>query len=60
MLYQFQCLSEGTLFYYQHDGSPFPDHIITCCPVCGEEIERTGRTYPEIDENYPLKEGQDG
>lgn len=55
-LHQFQCQAEGTLFYYQHGFNPIPSHLVSNCPVCGcEDVETTGRVYPDLDESAPLE-----
>lgn len=53
-LVQFQCGREGTLFYYQSSMIQvlFVDH----CPVCGSKrVLITGREYPAVDENRPIR-----
>ena len=54
-LCQYQCNTEGSLFYYQHGSSPVPTHIVEHCPVCGSKgVALTGREYEPVDERQPL------
>ena len=53
-LIQFQCLKEGTLFYYQHTLS-WARNNINCCPSCGSKrVKITGRIYPALDERQEV------
>lgn len=53
-LIQFQCLKEGTLFYYQHGNYGLPFEFQ--CPLCGSRrVEQTGREFAPVDEMAPIK-----
>ena len=48
-LIQFQCLREGTFFYYQ--TSVIRVHFIDHCPVCGSSrVSETGRVFGAVEE----------
>jgi len=52
-LFQFQCVKEGTLFYYQTGLTvrSSRQYVITRCPVCGStRVLETGRSYPPLNE----------
>ena len=58
MLHQFQCQTEGTLFYYRHQGK-LPAHIVEFCPVCGaKDVGPTGRTFPDVNEHQHQEEAE--
>jgi len=55
-LNQYKCQREGTLFYYQ---TTTPVAAYLCCPLCGSKrVRRTGRRFPAIAENRPLKRNE--
>lgn len=61
MLWQFQCMKEGTLFYYQHGNQWSPRHLIERCPLCGSRnVRETGRSYPDVDEHAPTEVEEPG
>lgn len=51
-LYQFECLKEHSLFYYQHGGkSTTVGNVVSHCPVCSTtRIRLTGRQYHDVEE----------
>lgn len=56
-LIQFQCLREGTFFYYQ-TGIIHPNFDWRC-PLCGSKRVRiTGRTFKGVDEIRPIRKGK--
>lgn len=53
-LWQYQCLKDGTFFYYQWDsgsGNPPAAHIVECCPVCRSKKIKLTRSFPPVDEH---------
>jgi hypothetical protein len=57
-LHQYQCGSQGDIFYYQSDGTPWSASgpLVAHCPVCGSKrVKPTGRTFAAVDQAYPLK-----
>ena len=53
-LVQFQCIKEGTIFYYQ-TRVRHTSHIVSHCPVCGSTcVDPTRRTYAPVNEYKPL------
>ena len=54
-LIQYQCQKEGTLFYYQ--TGVLQPNFDWRCPLCGSKrVQKTGRTFPAVDENSQLQE----
>ena len=56
-LWQYQCMREGTLFYYVHGLRPC--HLIQRCPVCGSKRLRLTRRFPGINETDGAAESFD-
>jgi len=51
-LHQYQCQSQGCIFYHQSDGFPWAADgpLVARCPVCGGRRPKpTGRTYDAVD-----------
>jgi hypothetical protein len=49
-LFQYRCIRDDTLFYYQYGGRIAPG-LIAYCPVCGtRSADPTGRTFAGLDE----------
>jgi hypothetical protein len=56
-LHQYQCQSQGCIFYYQSDGFPWAADgpLVAHCPVCGGRRPKpTGRTYDAVDAMKPF------
>ena len=59
-LHQFECLKNGSLFYFQ-SATKKPSAFVSLCPLCGStSVVPTGRIFPALDElaesaeEYPL------
>ena len=56
-LHQYQCQSQGDIFYHQSDGFPWAADgpLVSRCPVCGARGPKpTGRTYDAVDAAKPI------
>jgi DNA-directed RNA polymerase subunit RPC12/RpoP len=54
-LWQYQCMREGTIFYYQHAMKPHSE-MITRCPMCGSKRLRRTRVFPGVRETSDVAE----